>query len=557
MTAVLKFIGAVILAVLCCLSHAFPARAAENVTVQLNADVISFEEATGVATAEGSVRLTDREFYVTAPYLEYTSASGQVTALSSPSGEVVLFTAGKRLAGERLDYNLETRRGAMTNPSGKVDVFYVRGETIEVMPSSETPQRKGKTVSGSAGEESDDDLSAIWRGASVTTCGEPHPHYRLTAKNVTIFPGDKMILHRPRAYLGKTPVLISPFDITIPLRGKDSVRQKIFPKLGYDSDKGAGAGMAGSFNWSSGALDLELIGWIEGIFEMDALAIQRIGTDLSVYAGIRRAYDKDLDETDWRPRWGLSYERNGWNMTAGWTKRELLSVERRAGEVSRYVLERKPEVYITSPWFNDAASNGHFRVFGIWGDYRDQKWGGSSSYTRSGAGVQIRGEPGARRGFTPFYNATYTGFMYDDDVFDSQSVLDARVGFIWETGKFELKTAYLRQLVWGTSPLLWDDYEERDEIYQEISLRIPTRSEDYFWRLGARGAYDLIDEELAEMVYKVEYTQHCLVWEAIFRDDRRGSDDWIGLSLSIKELPSGGLRLFGNSDSDLFDPFEH
>jgi LPS-assembly protein len=295
---------------------------------------------------------------------------------------------------------------------------------------------------------------------------------------------------------------------------------------------------------------------------MDALATQWIGTDFSVYAGIRRAYDKDLEETDWRPRWGLSYERNGWNLTAGWTKRELLSVERRAGEVSRYVLERNPEVYATSPWFNDNAVNGQFRVFGIWGDYRDKKWGDSASYTRGGIGVQIKGEPGAspgvRRAFTPFYNAAYTTFMYDDDASDSQSVLDARVGFIWETGKFDLKTAYLRQFVWGTSPLLWDDYEERDEIYQEVGLRVPTKSEDYFWHLGARAAYDLVDEELAEMVYKIEYTQHCLVWEAIFRDDRRhGGDDWIGLSLSIKELPSEGLRLFGNSDSDLFDPFAH
>jgi LPS-assembly protein len=554
MTAVSKFIAAVILAALCCLSSASPSGAAENDTIQLDADVISFEESTGVATAEGNVRMTDREFYVTAPYLEYQSSSQRVTALSSPAGGVVLYTAGKRLAGERLDYNLEKRRGVMTNPSGKVDVFYVRGKVIEVMPSSETPERRGKIVSGDADEEPDD-LSAIWEGASVTTCNETHPHYRLDAKKVTIFPGEKMVLHRPKAYLGETMVLMSPFDITISLRAKDAVSQKIFPKLGYDSEKGAGVGMAGSFNWSGGVLDLELIGWTEGIFEMDSLVTQRIGTDLSVFAGTRRAYDKDLDETEWRPRWGLSYERNGWGMTAGWTKRELLSVERRAGEVSRYVLERKPEIYVTSPWFNDAASGGRFRVFGIWGDYRDAKWGHSTSYTRGGIGVQIKGEPGARRGFTPFYNVSYTDFIYDDDVLDSQSVLDSRVGFIWETGKFDLKTAYLRRLVWGKSPLLWDDYVERDEIYQEVGLRIPTKSEDYFWHLGARAAYDLTDEELAEMVYMVEYTQHCLVWEAIFRDDRRGGDDWIGLSLSIKELPSSGLRLFGNSDSDLFDPF--
>jgi hypothetical protein len=191
----------------------------------------------------------------------------------------------------------------------------------------------------------------------------------------------------------------------------------------------------------------------------------------------------------------------------------------------------------------------------MWGDYRDRKWGDSDSYSRGGMGVQVKGTPWARDGFTTFYNISYTSFMYDDDVLDSQSVMNARVGFVWETGKFDFKTAYLRQFVWGVSPLTWDAYEKRDEIYQEVGFRIPTKSEDYFWRLGARAAYDLIDEGIAEMVYKVEYTQHCLIWEAIFRDDRHGGDDWIGLSLSIKELPSAELRLFGSSDSDLFDPF--
>ncbi|MDR1137554.1 MAG: hypothetical protein LBK91_04450, partial [Synergistaceae bacterium] len=284
------------------MSLSFSLQAAENGSVQLNADVISFEESTGVATAEGNVKITDREFYATAPYLEYENTTQQVTALSSSEGEVVLYTAGKRLAGERLDYNLETRRGTMTLPSGKADVFYAKGDVIEVMPSSETPQRRVRAASGDASEEQDD-LSAIWRGASLTTCNEPHPHYRLASKTVTIYPGQKMILRRPKAYLGETMVFTSPFDITISLRERDAVSQKIFPKLGYDSDKGAGAGISGAFNWNSGVLDLELIGWSEGIFEMDALATQRIGSDISVYAGIRRAYDKDLFETDWRPRW--------------------------------------------------------------------------------------------------------------------------------------------------------------------------------------------------------------------------------------------------------------
>jgi hypothetical protein len=58
------------------------------------------------------------------------------------------------------------------------------------------------------------------------------------------------------------------------------------------------------------------------------------------------------------------------------------------------------------------------------------------------------------------------------------------------------------------------------------------------------------------MVYKVAYNQHCLLWEVIYRDDLRGDDSWIGLNLSVNDLPSGEFRLFG-TENDLSDPFAH
>ncbi|MDR3075893.1 MAG: hypothetical protein LBU26_01230 [Synergistaceae bacterium] len=535
---------------------AFAARrspAADGGSVKLDADVISFEESTGVATAEGNVRMADEEFNATAPYLEYDNNTQQVTAFSSPGQRVVIFTSGKRLEGDRLDYNLATRRGRMSQPNGKVDAFYVKGREIDVMPASETRARGG-SVSGDTKPE-EDDLAAIWRGAVLTTCNEPHPHYRLEAKRITIYPGKKMVLHLPKAYLGGVMVLVSPFDITVALGGSHT-EQRIFPRIGYDADKGVGLGIAGSFNWENGDVKMDFIGWSEGIFEMDALATQQVSSNLSLYAGLKRAYDKDFGEADWRPRWGVNYSLNGWGMSVGWTRRELLSVEKRAGEISRYILERNPEVSVSSPWFRDPAVDGRFRVFGMWGNYRDVRWGDEQSYDRTGLGIQITGEPGAKKNFTPFYNATYVHYMYDDDINDTQRVLDARVGVLFRAGSFDFKTAYLRQWVWGRSPLSWDAYGEREELYQEIGVTIPAKSPEYYWNVGVRAAYDILSEEMAEMVYKLSYNNHCLLWEAVYRDDLRGDDDWIGLNLSIRDLPHGGLRLLGG-DSALSDPFSH
>ena len=530
-------------------------RAAESGEIHLDADSISYEESTGIAVAEGSAHVTDGELWATAPRMEYDSVSQFITAFASPAERVILFTEGKRVEGDRLDYDLTTRKGTMTKPEGKVDVYYVKGSVVDVMPESETPARRRASVSGAIPDE-DDDLAAVWKDAVCTTCGMSHPHYRLRSKTVTVYPGDKMILHRARVYAGRFLVMASPFDITISLKD-DRTDQKIFPRLGYDEEKGVGLGISGGVGWRGGSLALDFIGWREGIFEMDAMAVHRITAGLSVYGGMRREYNKDLDETEWRPRWGASYAWKRWTLSAGWTKHELLSVERRAGEVSHYELERKPEISLYSPWYKEKIAGGRFRVFGLWGSYRDTRWGASDSYNRTGLGFQVRGEPWATKGFTPFYNATYQHFIYDDDTFDSQKVLDARIGLLFTAGNFDFSTAYLRQWVWGRSPLRWDNYADRDELYQEIGFRVPTKNLDYSWKLGMRAAYDIADEELAEMVYKVSYQHHCLVWNAVFRDDVRGDDDWMGLHLFIKDLPHGSFRLFGDSDNDLSNPFAH
>jgi LPS-assembly protein len=526
---------------------------AESGEIKLNANSISYEESTGIAAADGNARVTDGELLVTAPRMEYYSMSQSVIAFASPTERVVLITEGKRVEGDRLDYDLVTRKGTMTKPDGKVDIYYVKGGAVDVMP--KIPARRRAPASDAAADK-DDDLAAVWKDAVCTTCGLSHPHYRLQSKTVTVYPGDKMILHRARVYIGPFLAMASPFDITISLR-KDRERQ-IFPKLGYDAEKGVGLGVSGSVGWKGGSLDLDLIGWSEGIFEMDALAVHQIAAGLSVYGGIRRAYDKDLDETEWRPRWGASYAWRGWTLSAGWTKHELLSVERRAGEVLRYELERKPEISLYSPWYAEKIAGGRFRIFGLWGSYMDTRWGMSDiSYNRTGLGFQVAGEPWSKKGFTPFYNATYQHFMYDDDILDSQKVLDARVGLLLQAGSFDFSTAYLRQWVWGGSPLVWDRYGNRDELYQEIGFRVPTKNPDYSWKLGMRAAYDIASDELAEMVYKVSYQHHCLVWNAVFRDDVRGDDNWMGMHLSVRDLPHGSIRLFGDNDSDLSDPFAH
>jgi LPS-assembly protein len=521
-----------------------PGEAAEE--IKLDADKISFEESTGVATAEGNVRISGEEIKLVAPYVEYDSLNQNVRAVSTPEGSVTFISGGRRVNGERLDYSLTSRRGMLTMPNGRVDAFYVKGDSIEVMPASDVTGRK--TASG------DEDLAATWRGAVITTCSYPEPHYRLESKEMTILPGRRIVIRKPKIYLGETLLFTYPFDYTLFTDSRSRFdRQAIFPKIGYESDKGVGIGISGPLVWDSGSLNIEALWWSENIWEGEAFLSQSVALGLTAYGSIRREYDKDSQIALWRPLWGLEYDWNGWLFDIRWSERELVSIEKNAGADSRYVVWKDPEASIVSPWFNDAAASGKFRLLGSWGRYEDVSSGGYQSIAeRIGAGVQIYGEFGStREKFQPFYNALYWYYSYDDDIQESQQILDTVFGVRWKIGNFDMESAYLRRWTWGDSPMLWDDYNPREEVYQQVGVILPTKSPDDWWKLAVRGAYSIDGNELAEMAYKAIYNQHCLQWEMIYRDDLRGGDDWLGLKLTINAYPESGLRLMGG---ELFDP---
>jgi LPS-assembly protein len=527
---------------LCLLAAGVAAHAADE--IKLDADMISFEESTGVATAEGNVRISNGEMRIVAPYVEYDSLNQNVRANSSPDSSVTLISAGNRISGERLDYNITTRRGLFTKPNGMVESFYVKGDSIEVMPLSDLKGHK------SEGE----DTAAIWSGVVITTCNHTDPHYRLEARELTVTPGRRVIIRKPKIFLGDTQVFSYPFDYVVHIVDSSRFdRQALFPRLGYESSKGAGIGVYGPLVWDTGSLNLGVTWWSDDIWEWEALLNQQVAPGLTVFGNLERTNDRDRDTSEWRPGWGLDYELGGWFFEALWSQRELVTLEKSAGVDSRYVLWRKPEMSIASPWFDDVAWGGRFRCFGTWGRYEDASGAESlPTVERSGAGVQVSGEFGgdAER-FQPFYNSVYWYYNYDDADLDSQQILDAVLGVRWRLGEFEMESSYLRRWTWGNSPMTWDDYEDREEVYQQIGITIPTRSSELWWKLAVRGAYDIPGEKMAEMAYKAIYNQHCLQWELTFRDDMKGSDDWLGLKLSINAYPESGVRLVG---TELFDP---
>lgn len=541
---ILSFAAAICAMLACC-----GALCAEPTKVQLDADRISYEESTGIATAEGGVRIYNNEMRLYAPYVEYDSAGSKVRAMSSTDGGVTFVTDAGRLSGERVEYDLASRRGLITMPNGRIGEFYMRGETLAVQPLAEAGRGK---MSRNA---SSDDIEAKWAGASITTCNCAEPHYRIEAKSATFIENNMVVVSKPRIYIGETMILAYPFDVMFKLGSHGRKGSTIFPRFGYESKKGGGVGLGGGITWDTGELDADVIAWTKGIWELDANITQRITENISVFGRLPRLYDKTHGDTLWRPEWGARVDAGGWQAEVRWAERQLVTQEKRAGVDSRHVVWKQPEFNIMSPWFNDPGVGGEFRLLGSWGRYEDASFGAHAAVTtRTGLGLQTRNEFLTNSSkFRPFYNAVYWYYDYDANGSDRQQLLETVVGTRWGSERLALETAYLRRWRWGHSPMMWDEYDPRQEIYQQATLTIPTNDRDISWRVGVRAAYDIDDRRIAEMVYKLEYDQHCMLWQAVYRDDRYGTDNWLGLKLTIKAYPDRGARLSGK---EVFDPFK-
>ncbi len=86
----------------------------------------------------------------------------------------------------------------------------------------------------------DPDGTAHGLNPYITTCENPRGGYHITGKDMEVYPGDKIVIHKAVLWLGAAAVFYLPL-IVIPLRSlaNQRVRQRWFPEVGYDSYEGA------------------------------------------------------------------------------------------------------------------------------------------------------------------------------------------------------------------------------------------------------------------------------------------------------------------------------
>lgn len=517
--------------------------------VFLDADEISYDEHTGIAIAEGNVRIRNKGLRLFAPYVEYDTKSHIVDAYSDYRENVVVYSdseaGSEKYIGKHLKYNVETRRGIFTQVSGESGPMHMEGGRVRMMPDSDAaqlgiihaPRRKKK--------DGQSQNVAEWTGVTSTTCDFTKPHYKFVSKRAVIFPGKKTVLKRPRFYIGDALVIPYPFDYIISSRKKKGLQ----PIINYDSDLGAGFGIHGPIDMGQyGELDIEAVYWTQGEFETKIDYTYQITDQLSVFANIYRLYNDDTEDTIWRPAWGVAYETEGWLARLYWAQRELVSTEVATDVTEDRDVWRDPEFSISSPWFNEPLTGGELRLYTAWGRYGDnitaQEWTERIAYV-----AQYRGRPQWSIGiFKPFYGARYRYFdYYNED--KNQKATDAWGGFSYKLGVFNFATSYYRRWVEeGKSPMAWDRYTNSETISQVISFPLPLGAPWEKWTFLVAGNYDIEIDDISSMFYSLTYNMHCMTWELWYRDKRSEDDYTIGLTLFINAYPDRKLEIGSKDD---------
>ena len=188
----------------------------EELDLSLKADYISYEkiEEEDLVIAKGGAVLKYQDIEVTADYLKINLTTNLLFA-----SDKVLFKQDKtETYCEELSYNWKTKKiillklkAELTGEGIKGKIYY-QGEKMENFPTNV------ELIEG-----------------SFTTCELEEPHYHIIAKEMIIYPKDKIIARNISWYEGKTKIITLPYFLIFLDR---KTQLPILPKIGQNSTEG-------------------------------------------------------------------------------------------------------------------------------------------------------------------------------------------------------------------------------------------------------------------------------------------------------------------------------
>jgi len=186
-----------------------PAKVVAKAPIVIDADHLTFSDATGDLLASGHVSIVQNDNKIITEKMKGNSKQTEVWI----DGVADFLQPGTKLTGTGTQYNYTQQTGTMVDVKGNVGNQHVAGHDVDMMT--------GETI--------------IHNGMA-TKCPAKVPDYRMTAQRIEIWPGDKMIAYDAKFWVGNVVLFTLPkYQTSLKKNAKD---EDIFPRVGYNTTDG-------------------------------------------------------------------------------------------------------------------------------------------------------------------------------------------------------------------------------------------------------------------------------------------------------------------------------
>ncbi|MCM8786778.1 MAG: hypothetical protein NC935_01850 [Candidatus Omnitrophica bacterium] len=155
--------------------------------VDIHADQINYLQEASKVIAKGNVKMTYKEITVFCDEAEYDAKNN----IANLKGEIKIEKEETIVYTQDITYDFNTQNAKMLNIKMESSPLYGRAENADKIGITKYILHKGY----------------------VTTCNLEKPHYRLEAKNITVFPKIKVVAKNMLLKVGEVPVFYFPYYV--------------------------------------------------------------------------------------------------------------------------------------------------------------------------------------------------------------------------------------------------------------------------------------------------------------------------------------------------------
>ncbi|MDD3374980.1 MAG: LPS assembly protein LptD [Candidatus Omnitrophica bacterium] len=176
--------------------------------VEIDGDNVELMQDENKVVVDGNVSMVKGDTRLTCDRVEYYHKDKKAFA----QGNVVLSNPKGQISGENLIFNFDTMTGEFSEAKIISAPYYGRGEKISKVGENHMVMTQGY----------------------ITTCDLDKPHYKMKAKRIDVYPGEKAQARSLRMIIGKLPIVYFPQFTQV----LNDTEPRVVYTPGYDKDWG-------------------------------------------------------------------------------------------------------------------------------------------------------------------------------------------------------------------------------------------------------------------------------------------------------------------------------